>query len=153
MKKVLIWTVIIISIVAFIMGATIAWRLGYLNTFKQFLSQKTFPAAPPPLTLLSLPLKPITSLPSGMTLNLSSPDDNQLVFDENILLQGKTTPGSLILISFESSDLALEPSPSGEFSTTVYMDEGVNQFTVTAINKDGDLKQEERTVYYSKEKL
>lgn len=153
MKRVLIWGAVITFGVAFLTATIFAWKLGYLNPLEQLVSQIRPPSSPPPLTSLSLPIKPVTSLPTGLTLNLSSPDENQLVFDNNVLLQGKTNPGSRILVSFESSDLALEPSPSGEFSTTIFMDEGLNQFTVTAINDEGELKQEERTVYFSKERI
>lgn len=131
----------------------------YYPLLKQYIPITNLPQVSLPTNNTSAPsiealnLKPVTFAPSDITLSLSSPDDNILVTDSSLLLQGKTTSKSTVVVSFEASDLLVDISPSGEFSTTIFLDEGVNQFTVTAFDDQGNLKQEERMVYYSKEKL
>ena len=106
---------------------------------------------PPKLTYLEL--GPVTISPISLTLALSSPDDNLLVFSPDLLIQGKTLPNSSVLISTEMQDQVIKATASGDFSQTWSLDEGVTNFTVVSFDDHGNSKTENRTVYYSKEKL
>jgi hypothetical protein len=98
-------------------------------------------------------LSPVTSEPVSVTLNLASPDDNVLIFDDSLLIQGKTSPQATVILSFDKDDSVIEAGNSGDFSATIKLQPGVNQFTVSVFDNFGNSKSENRTVYYSKEKL
>lgn len=96
---------------------------------------------------------PVTQEPVSLTLNLSSPDDNVFTTSSDLLVQGKTSPKAEIILSTEAEDFVLETSSSGSFSTTIRLTEGVNSIEVSAFDDLGNNKDEQRTVYYSKEKI
>ncbi len=96
---------------------------------------------------------PVTTAPVSFVLNVSSPDDNSLVYDPNVLLQGKTSPGATILVSMNTADQVITVSDKGDFSSTLKLDNGVNTVIIAAFDDAGNSKTEYRTLYYSKEKL
>lgn len=97
---------------------------------------------------------PVTSEPVSLTLSLSSPDNNQLVFDPNLLIQGNTTPpGSTVILSLNDDNQAIETNSRGNFSATVKLQEGINTLSVAVFDNSGNNKREERVVYYSTEKI
>lgn len=96
---------------------------------------------------------PVTSEPVSLTLNLSSPEDNSLVFSEDLLIQGKTSPKAVVILSTNSSDLLLEPTPQGDFSVSVKLQPGLNLLSINAFDQAGIQKTENRTIYYSEEKI
>ena len=101
----------------------------------------------------AFPLSPLTKEPVSLTLHLESPDDNQMVYDPKIKIEGQTAPKALVVISSDTVDQALEADGGGDFSTTLTLQSGVNQITVMTLDEQGNTKTEERTLYYSKEKL
>ncbi|MFH0936975.1 MAG: hypothetical protein V1808_01635 [Candidatus Daviesbacteria bacterium] len=96
---------------------------------------------------------PVTTKPVSLTLNLTNPDDNLLVFDSDLLIQGKTSPNSSVVISLDDQDLVSQISKDGDFSTTVKLQSGVNYIMVAVFDGEENSKTESRTVYYSTEKL
>lgn len=97
--------------------------------------------------------QPVTSTPVSFTLTVSSPEDNALVFDPTILIQGKTSPGSTIIISGQTEDLPLPVGDNGNFSTTIKLQNGVNRLTIASFDAAGNTKSETRTIFYTKTKL
>lgn len=97
--------------------------------------------------------QPVTREPISLTLNLNNPDDNLLVNSPNLLIQGKTLPNIVVILTQNTDDLVLQSSLAGDFSTTITLAEGVNQFNVAVFDDKGNSKIEGRTVFYSKEKI
>lgn len=96
---------------------------------------------------------PVTKEPASLTLDLTTPDDDSLVFKSEIEFSGKTSPNSQILISSADNDLIITSKPDGSFSGDFDLEEGVNEIKVVVFDQSGDQKELERTVYYSKEKI
>lgn len=96
---------------------------------------------------------PVTSKPKSFTLDLAQPADEVLLFKASVYLSGKTSPRLSVLISTDTQDLVLEAKSDGSFSTTLNLDEGINNIKVVVFDSTGDTRETERTVYYSKEKL
>ncbi len=96
---------------------------------------------------------PVTQEPVSLTLNLSSPDDNSLVFSEDLLIQGKASPKTVVILSTNTQDYLLEPNKQGDFSITVKLQEGLNLLSVNAFDNLGNNKSENKTIYYSEEKI
>lgn len=104
-----------------------------------------------PLTISNY--QPVTSKPVSLTLNLSSPDNNLLVYDPNLLISGQTSSGILVLITVNDSNQTINASSQGDFSLTVKLQPGSNQLIVSAFDNQGNYKTEERSIYFSEEKL
>lgn len=98
-------------------------------------------------------INPVTSEPVSLSLNLSSPDENLLVFEPDILIQGQTTPNSTVLLSAEDKDIMIDTTPDGNFSLTLKLKQGLNNLSLTVFDPLGNSKSENRTVYYSQEKI
>lgn len=98
-------------------------------------------------------LLPLTTTPSSISLNLSSPSNNSLVFEADLLIDGQTSPNATVLITTEDSDKIIEANNKGYFSFTAKLSDGINQFQIIAFDNYGNTKQEARSVYYSKEKI
>lgn len=96
---------------------------------------------------------PVTSEPVSLTFTLSAPDDNLLVFDPDILIAGKTSPHAFVILSTNQDDLSLETTSAGDFSTSIKLQPGLNFFKVTVFDEAGNSKEDNRTVYYSTEKI
>lgn len=96
---------------------------------------------------------PVTSEPVSLILNLTSPDDNTLVFDSDLLIQGQVSKGSFVLLSLNEKDQILDMSDKGDISKTIKLEDGVNKIMVTVFDNQGNSKTEKRTVFYSTEKI
>lgn len=91
---------------------------------------------------------PVTSEPISLSLNLSSPDNNLLVFDSDILVSGKTSSQATLILSLDEDDFAMEVDTSGNFSSTLKLKNGVNHLIVTVFDHQGNSKSESRTIYF-----
>lgn len=96
---------------------------------------------------------PVTSKPKSFTLTLNQPEDEALVFNNQILVSGKSAPFLQVLISTNSLDQVVEAKADGSFSYTLNLEEGVNNIKVAAFDKTGDTREIERVVYFSEEKI
>ena len=96
---------------------------------------------------------PVTKEPASLTLDLTSPDDDTLIFQDNIEFSGKTSPNSQILISGADNDMVITSKSDGSFSGDFDLSEGVNEIKVVVFDQNGDQREVVRTVYYSKEKI
>lgn len=97
--------------------------------------------------------RPVTSEPVSLSLNISSPDDNLLVFDTDLLIQGTTIPNAIVILDINNNNMSLETNLTGSFSTTAKLKSGVNELNVTVFDNQGNSKTDSRTIYYSTEKL
>lgn len=96
---------------------------------------------------------PVTRKPVGVSLNISSPDDNILIFSPDLLVQGKTNPEAVILVTTDNNDQTINVGPDGSFSTTLKLKEGVNNLLISAFDSLGNSQVEKRTIYYSTDQL
>ncbi|MDO8639089.1 MAG: hypothetical protein Q7R43_05940 [Candidatus Daviesbacteria bacterium] len=97
--------------------------------------------------------QPVTHEPVSSSLDITSPNDNLLVFNEDLLIYGNTSLGNIIIISSDTTDSAIYPNSDGNFSLTYKLTPGINDLTINAFDKMGNNKKEERMVYFSKEKI
>lgn len=120
--------------------------LGFFMYLNFFVNPTTSP-------LTTTTYTPVTTNPVSLTLNLSSPDDNLLTFDPNLLVSGQTSANVLVLITINENNQILNASKQGDFSQTVKLTLGVNQVIVSVFDNQGNYKSEARSIYYSEEKL
>lgn len=96
---------------------------------------------------------PVTTLPKSLRLDLDQPDNDMLIFQSSTIVSGQTTPLIDVLISTDTNDLVIKSKSDGSFSTVLDLDEGENRISVVVFDTTGDSRIQERTVYYSKEKI
>lgn len=96
---------------------------------------------------------PVTTLPKSLRLELEQPADDTLVFTPSVIVSGKTGPKSLVLLATDTQNVVIESNSKGAFSTVLKMDEGINNLRAVVFDATGDSRSDERTVYYSKEKI
>lgn len=131
----------IFLILVFILGLSAIGWFHYLVNIQYQKSNKPFLNGP------------LTMPPKTLRLDLSSPDDDILTFQNSILISGQTSSFRKILIFTDSQNLVIESKNDGSFSETLNLDEGENKISVVVFDTNGDTREAERTVYYSKEKL
>lgn len=121
--------------------------LAYILGFYFFLN--------PPVSEAEFLLKssPVTQKPISLTQTLSSPDDNLLIFEPDLLIQGKTAPHTIVILSTNEDDQILQSGNFGDFSASIKLDKGVNNLSTTVFDNSGTSKTEYRTIYYSTEKI
>lgn len=106
-----------------------------------------------PPTLSQLGEKLFTQKPKTILIDLDQPDEDSLVYDPSILISGKTTPNTDILIMSDGEDLIVRSKADGNFSVSLDLSEGVNKISAVVFETSGEARLSERLVFYSKEKL
>ncbi len=96
---------------------------------------------------------PVTKIPVSFTLEITNPDDELLVFDKSIVVSGKTTPKTTVVINDDGELSTTEADSNGQFSKVIVLDTGVNKILIHGVDTQGNSKEDHRTVYYSEEKI
>lgn len=133
---------IILAFVAILIGLLAATGIFYLYQKTKVLSpekQKTVSVIP---TTTPRPL---------VLLTLDEPKDENIYDNRVVKVSGKTDSDALIIVLTNSDQQVLNPTATGDFSTTVTIGSGANFIQVTAVGKNGDTNTIERTVSYSTE--
>ncbi len=128
------------------MGLILLIGLGFSLGLYFFLNPRF-----PKMTVVNL--SPVTSQPVSMTVNLTSPADHSLVFASEQLIQGKTSPNVIAILSTNKNDQVINVDADGNFSQMVTLQEGAHEIIVSAFDNEGNGQVEKRTIYYSKEQI
>lgn len=96
---------------------------------------------------------PVTREPVSLFLEIANPQDEILVYEESLLISGKTGPEFPVIISGSKDDYGLQSGKDGQFSRILNLSPGVNIIEITAFDPDGNRKTVTKSVYYSEEKL
>lgn len=133
---------IILSFVAVLVGLLVASGAFY------FYQQTKVISPDKQLTVLT---KPSPTPKPSVVLVVDEPTDEKIYDTKIVKLSGKTEPDAIIVILTENNEEVLNPSKTGDFSTTVSLDTGANVIQITAVAKNGDTNTIERTVSYTSE--
>lgn len=80
---------------------------------------------------------------------LNTPENEDVVTENSVLVSGITSPLSWITFSGEDSDYIIQANEKGEFNENVDLVSGVNQIKVTAFDKNGSESGTKVLVVYS----
>jgi len=86
-------------------------------------------------------------------LELNNPDNDLLVFNKELEISGKTIPNSYVLVTNMSDDIVIKSRSDGSFSGEFELSDGVNEIKIISFDQNGEQKEVERAVYFSKEKI
>ncbi len=131
---------IILSFIAIILGLFVAGGAFYIYQMTRTISE-------PETQKESTVVQPTKSVSNDSNfLIVENPKDEE-VFDKRLItITGKTSPGTLVIISTQSSDQVVTPNTKGDFTLTHTLEDGVNVLHVTAIFSNGEEETQTRTV-------
>ena len=135
-------TFVISQLLILILGLAFIFGLNYLMNPISKAAKST-----------SLSEGPVTSTPASLTLEVGSPDDELLVFNSNLIINGKTLQKLNVLISSDTEDLVVVSKSDGSFTADLTLSPGVNEISIVVFDDKGDQREIRRTIYYSKEKI
>ena len=96
---------------------------------------------------------PVTREPISLFLEISSPEDDILVSDPNLVISGKTGPDTSVVISNNVTDVGLQAEKDGRFSKVFPLTPGANIIVINAFDSEGNSKTATKTVYFTEEEL
>ena len=117
--------------------------------FYLYQGTKTIPASKLKTVTVATPTP--SANPSAVYLNIDSPADESVVGNKVLTVSGKTVAGATVVILTSSSRDVVQPSQTGDFSTTINLDDGENFIQVISFGPDGLSSTVNRTVTYSTE--
>lgn len=82
------------------------------------------------------PILPVSQTP--LTLILNSPIDGTLVADNQVIVKGKTLPGTTVAFYTDTDENSVEADASGKFEGSLGLVKGINTLTVTAFGEDDE---------------
>lgn len=84
------------------------------------------------------------SYTSGISLQITQPQPNTTVSNPTITVSGKTSPNADVFVN----DKELKANATGNFTTTITLDEGENPIIVVANDADGNSAEQQILVTY-----
>lgn len=91
--------------------------------------------------------------PPSVFLTVDRPKDEEVVDSKVLVVSGKTTANAVVIVVTDSLDDVITPSPVGDFSTTVNLDDGQNVLEIISIAPNGESIRIKKTVTYSLEEF
>lgn len=113
-----------------------------------YLYQKTKVVAPSQISKAPQP-QPAEQTP--FSLDIESPQDEEVFNKRLVPLAGKTNPQAIVIISTEDRELVLIPSSDGSFSANLTLLDGVNLIEVMATSPDENTLTKKMTLTFSTE--
>lgn len=96
---------------------------------------------------------PLASELNSYSLDISTPENNTVVFNKSLTVQGTTLPQSTVLISTNGDHWGTQSDTIGNFTQTISLTPGLNTITIDTFDSNGTDKQDTLTIYYSEESL
>ena len=136
---------LILSFIATLLG------LGFAGiAFYSFQATKTI--TPSNTKTISFVSPTPTSAPS-VFLTVDRPKDEEVVSSKVEIISGKTISNGVVIIITEALEDVITPSNTGDFSTSVNLDEGQNVLEIISIAPNGESITIKKTVTYSQEEF
>ena len=85
-------------------------------------------------------------------LDITSPENETIVTNNEIELTGKTNPEVSIIVSQEANDTVLSSKKDGSFSTKITLSPGPNTIIIIAIDQGTNTAQVARTIVFQEQK-
>lgn len=136
---------LILSFIATLFGLLVAGGAFYL-----FQATKTITSSNTKTVSFVSPTP--TPVPS-VFLSVDRPKDEEVVTNKVLVIKGKTISSGVVVIITKALDDAITPANTGDFSTTVNLEEGQNVLEIISIAPNGESTKVKKTVTYSQEEF
>jgi len=137
-------------LIAGLIGLFIGLGLGFLasniknikisTSFQKPISSEVLPTEEP---------NKETGKEQVLSLSVTSPEDESVTSLSNIIIEGKTDPKSLVVISTEEDESIVTPLTDGSFSLKISLTPEENQLVITSYSNMGS-ETVKRLVVYDK---
>lgn len=117
-----------------------------------YLFQTTKTITPQNTKIISFVSPSPTPIPS-VFLTIDRPKDEDVVNSKVLVISGKTTSNAVVIVMTDASEDVITPSLTGDFSTTINLDEGQNVLQIISIAPNGESVAIKKTVTYSQEEF
>lgn len=92
-----------------------------------------------------------TKKESGENLLVTRPENNSVVNEDKVVVQGSTNPYATIVIVASSGEIISQAKQDGSFSEEVKLLGGPNEIKVASYDKDGNKSEQTLVIVYSTE--
>lgn len=138
------------TVIAIILGSALGialvfgvWRANQaFNTKKVQKEQQTFPTPSKP---------PSTPEKEAKNLVITSPENNIVVNQDTIRVEGTTDPKATVVIISNLNEVIMSAGKDGTFAYDVKLEGGANEIKVVSYDKNGKKSEKILTVVYSTE--
>lgn len=103
----------------------------------------------PPVTDLEQAATPSAEAVVPTVISLSSPEDGLVLSENEVRVAGTTIPEAYVVIFTNNTDTITTADSSGNFSSTVSLEDGSNVIRVHVVNSQGETTIAERLVVVS----
>ncbi len=144
MSKAYLFLLALLALAALGIGGFAYLRSTSSSTTPSYSTPTTTPQAPSQPTT---PSQPATEAPlqNQIALTVSSPTKGQQVSLASLVVKGKTAPNADVAVN----DKDIKADASGNFQTTITLDEGDNEIFITASDANGNYSEWSATVTYT----
>jgi len=122
---------------------------GLWWTNKTATEENPIVPSPTPLITQAPTLTPALSLP----LEIINPENESIIEEEEITLEGKTMPGSVVVVIYPEGENIVEADEEGNFETEITLVGGANEIKITAYDEEGNQAEKNLTLIYSTAKI
>ncbi len=122
---------------------------GLWWTNKTTTGENPIVPSPTPLITQAPTLTPALSLP----LEIINPENESIIEEEEITLEGKTIPGSVVVVIYPEGENIVEADEEGNFETEITLVGGANEIKITAYDEEGNQAEKNLTLIYSTAKI
>jgi len=136
---------VVLSFIAVVLGILVTGVAFYL-----YQATKTIP--PSKIKTIKI-LSPSPSPKSSIYLTIKEPEDEKVVGKKVVTVSGTTQKDATIVVLSPVDEDVVKPSGTGDFSTTINIDDGQNNIEITAISPNGEEITVTRTVTFSIEEF
>jgi len=130
-----------------VLGLLVIGGLWWTN--KTTTEENPIVPSPTPLITQAPTLTPALSLP----LEIINPENESIIEEEEITLEGKTIPGSVVVVIYPEGENIVEADEEGNFETEITLVGGANEIKITAYDEEGNQAEKNLTLVYSTAKI
>lgn len=133
--------VFVAIIAGVIIGALTAFCFIFLP---KHLPKKDFQNQEQPFEEETAPTYPLT---------IESPKEEELFFEEKVVVSGRANPNSLIAVVSSGSENVAQANGEGRFETEIALEEGINEIFITAYSQKNEEETVRVVVFYTEEEI
>ena len=130
-----------------VLGLLVIGGLWWTN--KTTTGENPIVPSPTPLNTQAPTLTPALSLP----LEIINPENESIIEEEEITLEGKTIPGSVVVVIYPEGENIVEADEEGNFETEITLVGGANEIKITTYDEEGNQAEKNLTLIYSTAKI
>ena len=130
-----------------VLGLLVIGGLWWTN--KTTTEENPIVPSPTPLITQAPTLTPAVLLP----LEIINPENESIIGEEKITLEGKTAPGSVVVVIYPEGENIVEADEEGSFETEIVLVGGANEIKITAYDEEGNQAEKNLTLIYSTAKI